>query len=70
MDARDVSALHDSMRRYGLPGVLTPADPRNPAGDWRVVDPADQRDITEATLDAVAAAGRQQPTRGFVIARG
>ncbi|MDT9689188.1 hypothetical protein Q5762_12715 [Streptomyces sp. P9(2023)] len=69
MDARDVSPLYDSMRRYGLPGVLTPVDPQNRSGAWRVVDPVDQRDITDATLAAVAAADRHQPTRGFVIAR-
>ncbi|MFE7947429.1 hypothetical protein [Streptomyces sp. NPDC057426] len=67
MDARDVSSLHDSMRRYGIPGVLEPENPEAPAGPWRVVDPVGQ-DITEATLAAVAAASRRRPTRGFVIA--
>ncbi|MEU4270961.1 hypothetical protein [Streptomyces sp. NPDC026092] len=71
MDAREVSALHESMRRYGIPGVLVPVDRRYPAGPWRVVDqagPGEQRDITEETLAAVAAAAAYRPTRGFVIA--
>lgn len=68
MDASEVSSLHDAMRRYGIPGTLTPVDPRNRAGAWRVVDDAGQ-DITEATLAAVAKASRRQPQRGFVIAR-
>ncbi|MFB7587191.1 hypothetical protein [Streptomyces sp. NPDC056169] len=68
MDAIDVSSLHDSMRKYGIPGVFVPVDPRNRAGAWRVVDPVDQRDITDAVRARVAAADLQQPTRGFVIA--
>lgn len=53
MDASEVSALHDAMRRHGIPGVLTPVDPQNPAGIWRVVDDGG-RDVTEATLAAAA----------------
>ncbi|MET7758741.1 hypothetical protein ABZT27_29160 [Streptomyces sp. NPDC005389] len=67
MDASEVSSLHDVMRRYGIPGNLTPEDPQNQAGPWRVVDDAGQ-DITEATLAAAAAAASRKPTRGFVIA--
>ncbi|MFE2561403.1 hypothetical protein ACFXGT_36435 [Streptomyces sp. NPDC059352] len=67
MDAGDVSSLHDSMRKYGIPGVLEPVDPQNHAGAWRVVDPADQRDITDDVLARVATADRVRPTRGFVI---
>ncbi|WP_318210841.1 MULTISPECIES: hypothetical protein [unclassified Streptomyces] len=66
MDASAVSSLHDSMRKYGIPGDLQPEDPKNPAGPWRVVDPAG-RDITDATLAAVAAAERRRPERGFII---
>ncbi|MEU5920882.1 hypothetical protein [Streptomyces sp. NPDC047141] len=69
MDASEVSSLHDSMRKYGIPGILEPADPRNRAGDWRVVDPVDGRDITDEVSVRVAAADRQQPTRGFIVAR-
>ncbi|TXS15538.1 hypothetical protein EAO70_16175 [Streptomyces sp. adm13(2018)] len=68
MDASEVSSLHDAMRQYGIPGNLTPKDPRNQAGPWQVVDDAGQ-DITEVTLAAAAAALRRQPQRGFVIAR-
>ena len=48
MDAHDVKSLHDSMRKYGIPGVLEPVDPRNPSGAWRVVDTDTQRDVTDA----------------------
>ncbi|MFD9608511.1 hypothetical protein ACWEPZ_22485 [Streptomyces sp. NPDC004288] len=68
MHASAVSSLHDSMRKYGILGVLEPVEPRNRAGEWRVVDPADGRDITDEVIARVAAADRQQPTRGFVIA--
>ncbi|MCX5390439.1 hypothetical protein [Streptomyces sp. NBC_00094] len=68
MDAHEVSSLHDSMRRYGIPGVLEPVDPQNPAGAWRVVDPVDRHDITDAVLARVAAVDRHRPTRGFIIA--
>ncbi|MFH8580644.1 hypothetical protein OHB11_18295 [Streptomyces zaomyceticus] len=67
MDASEVSSLHTSMRKYGIPGVLEPVDPRNRAGVWRVVDPVDRRDITVDVLARVAAADRHRPTRGFVI---
>ncbi|GAA3938081.1 hypothetical protein GCM10022244_53120 [Streptomyces gulbargensis] len=69
MDAREVSALYDSMRRYGIPGELVPVDASAPAGDWVVVDPVDQQDITTDVLARVAAAERQVPTRGFVVSR-
>jgi hypothetical protein len=68
MDASEVSSLHHSMRKYGIPGVLEPVDPRNRAGAWRVVDPADGRDITDTVRARAADADRRQPTRGFVIA--
>ncbi|GGT27007.1 hypothetical protein [Streptomyces purpureus] len=71
MDAHEAAELHDAMRRYGIPGVIEPEDPGNASGPWRVVD-RDQgsapRDITTATLAAVAAARERRPTRGFVIA--
>ncbi|MEE1814193.1 hypothetical protein PUR59_04055 [Streptomyces sp. SP18ES09] len=69
MDASEVSSLHDSMRKYGIPGILEPVDPRNRAGDWRVIDPADGRDITDEVIARVTAADQQQPTRGFIVAR-
>ncbi|MFH8717219.1 hypothetical protein [Streptomyces zaomyceticus] len=68
MDASEVSSLNDSMRKYGIPGVLEPVDPKNRAGDWRVVDPEDRQDITEDVAARVAALDRQQPYRGFIIA--
>ncbi|MFC9700944.1 hypothetical protein ACFTWD_09660 [Streptomyces sp. NPDC056943] len=67
MDASEVSSLHNAMRQYGIPGTLTPVDPQNRAGAWRVVDAAGQ-DITEATLAAATKASRRRPQRGFVIA--
>ncbi|MYS06546.1 hypothetical protein GTW71_08885 [Streptomyces sp. SID6041] len=69
MDARDVKALHDSMRKYGIPGILEPVDPARRAGDWRVVDPEDGRDITGDVVARVASLDRHRPTRGFVIPR-
>ncbi|MGW4699854.1 hypothetical protein [Streptomyces sp. NPDC004285] len=70
MEARDVSALHDTMRRYGIPGILTPDNPQNPAGPWRVFDHdgPGRRDITDTTLTAAEAVANRRPTRGFVIA--
>ncbi|MFE6816863.1 hypothetical protein [Streptomyces sp. NPDC057677] len=68
MEARDVNALHDSMRKYGIPGTLEPVDPARTAGDWRVVDPGNRRDITEDVVARVAALDRQRPYRGFVVA--
>ncbi|MEU8760730.1 hypothetical protein [Streptomyces sp. NPDC048659] len=68
MDAREVAALHDTMRQHGIPGTLQPENPDYPAGPWQVVD-HDGKDITEMTLAAAAAAARKRPTRGFVIAR-
>ncbi|MFG3487443.1 hypothetical protein [Streptomyces sp. NPDC047972] len=69
MDARDVKALHDSMRKYGIPGTLEPVDPARRAGAWRVVDPDDGRDVTGDVVARVAALDRHRPTRGFVIPR-
>ncbi|APE22167.1 MULTISPECIES: hypothetical protein [Streptomyces] len=66
MEASEVSALHNSMRKYGIPGDLKPEDPTNPTGPWRVVDSAGQ-DVTDATLAAAAAAEHRRPERGFVI---
>ncbi|MFG3041891.1 MULTISPECIES: hypothetical protein [unclassified Streptomyces] len=68
MHAHEVASLHDSMRRYGIPGKLTPLNPADPNGPWHVIDdttPDHPRDITTATLAAIAAAHRRQPTRGF-----
>ncbi|MFF2774873.1 hypothetical protein ACFVU3_08180 [Streptomyces sp. NPDC058052] len=68
MDAHDVAALHEAMRRYGIPGTLVPQDPGNPEGRWRVVADSDgRRDVTDEVIAAVAAAKRRQPGRGFVI---
>ncbi len=72
MDARDVSSLHDSMRRYGIPGFLVPKDPQNPGGPWRVVDhdgAGPRQDITDNVLAAVDAAKHRRPERGFVITK-
>ncbi|MCX5229650.1 hypothetical protein [Streptomyces sp. NBC_00233] len=68
MDASDAPSLHESMRKHGISGLLQPVDPQDRAGAWQVVDPADQRDITEYVLARVAAADQQPPKRGFVIA--
>ncbi|MEU2660189.1 hypothetical protein ABZ615_33335 [Streptomyces sp. NPDC007325] len=70
MDAHDVAALYEAMRRYGVPGILEPADPERPEGPWRVVcddGRGGRQDITDEVLATVAAAERRQPGRGFVI---
>jgi hypothetical protein len=68
MDAHDVAALHEAMRRYGIPGKLTPEDPQNQSGPWRVVGDAGE-DITEVALAAASAASLRRPQRGFVTTR-
>ncbi|MFE6379249.1 hypothetical protein [Streptomyces roseolus] len=70
MEAHEVAALHEAMRRYGIPGTLVPQDPGNPEGPWRVVEHGDnghRQDVTDEALAAVAAARRRRPKRGFVI---
>lgn len=70
MNANEVSELHATMRQHGIPGVVAPEDPRDPAGPWRVYDAADpgtRRDVTAETLAAAAAARLRQPMRGFII---
>ncbi|NML55648.1 hypothetical protein HHL19_36485 [Streptomyces sp. R302] len=70
MDAYDVAALYEAMRRYGIPGTLVPQDPKNPEGPWRVVDhdgDGPRQDITDDVLAAVDTAARRHPHRGFVI---
>lgn len=71
MRADEVSELHAAMRQYGIPGVLAPVDSANPAGMWRVYDRTDaatREDVTAEILAKVAAASRQRPARGFVVA--
>jgi hypothetical protein len=80
MNAEEAQALSAALKRWNIPGVVAPEDPGNPEGPWRVYDRADaetRRDITAATLAALAkcerpgvtATGRTGtgPTRGFVI---
>lgn len=66
-----------ALRQLGLPGVVAPFDPENPAGDWGVFDRADpstRQDISEEISDLFGRAldeprepRQPAPTRGFVI---
>ncbi|MDT0341488.1 hypothetical protein [Streptomyces litchfieldiae] len=49
-EARHVDAV---LRHLGLPGVVAPEDPENPAGVWRVYDRADPEKRTDTTADAL-----------------
>lgn len=70
-EARHVDAV---LRRLGLPGVVAPEDPENPAGVWRVYDRADPETRTDTMADALVslakafrgetAASASEPTRG------
>ncbi|MFJ4972391.1 hypothetical protein [Streptomyces sp. NPDC088755] len=80
MDAEQARQVDSVLRRFGIPGVVAPVDPENPAGSWRVFDQADPETRKDATADALAAlaatfpssspspAPKRQsgPTRGFV----
>lgn len=66
-----------ALRQLGLPGVVAPFDPENPAGEWGIFDRADpetRQDISEEifglfgkALDEPLQPRRSAPTRGFVI---
>ncbi|WP_406342469.1 hypothetical protein [Streptomyces sp. NBC_00648] len=49
-EARHVDAV---LRHMGLPGVVAPQDPDNPAGPWRVYDHADPDTRRDTTADAL-----------------
>lgn len=77
MDAEQARQVDAALRQLGIPGVVAPEDPENPAGAWRVydsADPATRKDTTADTLASVVAElspappERRQsgPTRGFV----
>ncbi|MCE7082778.1 hypothetical protein [Streptomyces sp. ST2-7A] len=82
MDAEEARYIDAVLRRLGLPGVVAPEDPDNPAGPWRVYDQADpdsRTDMTARTLVSVTKAlgadasppapkaQRNGPSRGFII---
>ncbi|MCX5608500.1 MULTISPECIES: hypothetical protein [unclassified Streptomyces] len=74
MNAEEARQLETTLRRLGIPGVVAPEDPENPAGNWLVFDEADpetRRDVTADTLAALSPAcgTHQGPTRGFIISR-
>jgi hypothetical protein len=49
-EARHVDAV---LRHLGLPGVVAPENPENPAGAWRVYDRADPETRRDTTADAL-----------------
>jgi hypothetical protein len=78
MNAEEAWQLDATLRRLGIPGVVAPEDPDNPAGEWRVYDTADTTTRKDTTADALAAVAakfreatpeptRRGPMRGFII---
>ncbi|MFF1381014.1 hypothetical protein [Streptomyces sp. NPDC058308] len=81
MDAEQARQVDATLRRLGIPGVVAPEDPEDPAGAWRVYDSADPTTRRDTTADALASVvakfretspespeKRQQgPARGFVF---
>ena len=75
MDAEQARQVDAVLRQLGIPGVVAPENPENPAGPWRVydtADPATRRDVTADALASVAAKFPKEksgsgPMRGFVI---
>lgn len=74
MGPDEARRVDDALRRLGIAGMVAPADPDAPSGEWRVydrADPATRRDITAEVLASVVAhvpaPASDGPTRGFVI---
>lgn len=75
MDAEQARQVEAALRRWGIPGLVAPEDPENPAGAWRVYDKADPATRLDMTADALATVTARfsaeqptaGPTRGFVI---
>ncbi|MFD9368761.1 hypothetical protein ACFWA6_13805 [Streptomyces sp. NPDC060020] len=67
MTADEAHELHNAMRQFGIPGAVTPVDTDDLDCPWVVLDEAGQ-DVTAYVLARVAAACRNRPARGFVIA--
>jgi hypothetical protein len=54
MDAEEARHVEAVLRHLGLPGVVAPEDPEDPAGAWRVYDHTDAETRTDTTADALA----------------
>ncbi|MBO1416759.1 hypothetical protein [Streptomyces sp. FH025] len=72
MDENEARQVANTLRQLGLRGIVSPEDPDNPDGRWRVYDSTDavtRRDITDEALTVIAGRSRQQtgPARGFVV---
>ncbi|WP_329401748.1 hypothetical protein [Streptomyces melanogenes] len=81
MNAEEARHVEAVLRHMGLPGVVAPDDPENPAGPWRVYDQADPDTRQDTTADALVGLAqafhvsrplppgqpKPGPTRGFVI---
>jgi hypothetical protein len=75
MDAEQARQVDALLKQLGVPGVVAPEAPENPAGAWRVYDMADPRTRRDVTADALAAVAAKfpgakpgaGPTRGFII---
>ncbi|MEW2194645.1 hypothetical protein [Streptomyces microflavus] len=62
MDAEQARQVDSMLRRLGIPGVVAPVDPENPAGLWGVFDQADPEIREDATADALAAVAAAFPS--------
>ncbi|MFJ6212531.1 hypothetical protein ACIQGZ_04245 [Streptomyces sp. NPDC092296] len=75
MDAEQGRRVAVVLGRLGIPGVVAPENPEDPAGGWRVydtVDPGTRRDVTADALASLAFRFPDEkpgsgPTRGFVV---
>ncbi|RAJ62443.1 hypothetical protein K378_03794 [Streptomyces sp. Amel2xB2] len=76
MTADEARRVERVMRSLGISGVVAPADPEDPSGEWSVFDEADpgtRRDKTAEVLAAIAehvpeqdtGSPRRGPMRGF-----
>ncbi|MFF8769215.1 hypothetical protein [Kitasatospora sp. NPDC015120] len=74
MDEDEAQQLSKSLQILGIRGIVSPEDPGDPDGQWRVydsTDPSTRRDITDDVLTVVRGRSRQAgqagATRGFVV---
>ncbi|WP_119292741.1 hypothetical protein [Streptomyces sp. YIM 130001] len=75
MDADQARRVDALLRQSGIPGVVAPENPSDPAGACRVYDKADPATRHDVTADAPAAVAAEFPdpkpasgsTRGFVV---
>ncbi|MFE5580869.1 hypothetical protein [Kitasatospora sp. NPDC056531] len=71
MDENEAQRVANTLRRLGIRGIVSPEDPDEPDGQWRVYDSTDvvtRRDITDEALAMIKGRSRGiGPARGFVV---